>query len=366
MNLFMFLTQKKDMYTNITSNEYIKNWSKSNFSYNQKTITSKELQDLDRIRLSQGIFKMKSFFNEQLKNTKENAVVLLNHNNLMYSSLYLLKQDIINHKIVDDISTKNKIALRITEEILKIEKNSPLFPSNCCSHIQSVASILKWMLLTGSQDDGLSEEFDTILDITALLLTKIYKEKSVLPIIINMAFERNRRGANTHDLLWSFFEAKDPRSFILVANYLLSEHNKDIELAKKLLKFASDVNMTINTPPYYQYLHFISWLKENYFYLYFTGESFQQTNQPIPYVVVLEAKYLNKVVSIDTGKILESLSENDVNCIYTFRNLDQNTRIILTNFSHFLRHKDDQFWTHWLNSTISEQIMTAKNWLGVS
>lgn len=360
----MFLTQKKDMHTNLFGNEHIENWSKSNSLYNQKTITNKELHDLDRIRLSQGIFKMKKFFSKQLKNTKENAVTMLNHNNLMYSSLYLLKQDIINHKILDDISTKNKIALRITEEILEIGKNSPLFPCNCCSHIQGVASILKWMLLTGSQDDGLSEEFDTILDITALSLTKIYKEKSVLPIIINMAFERNRRDANTHDLLWSFFEAKDPKSFILVANYLLSDHNKDIELARKLLKFASDVNMTINTPPYYQYLHFISWLKENYFYLYFTGESFQQTNQPIPYVVVLEAKYLSKVVSIDTGKILELLTEKDVSYIHTFRSLDKNTKIMLANFSHFLHHRDYQFWTHWLNYSISKQIMVAKNWWG--
>ena len=362
----MYLTQGKGMDTDLTSNEYIKLWSESDFSHTKTISSSKELEGIDRIRVSQGITKMKGFFNEQLESTKERAVALLNHHNLMYPSLYLLRQDILKHKLMDNICSRNKIALGITDEILRMEKEEPLSPFHACNHAQCVHSILKWMLLTGAQDDGLSEEFDEILDITALLLIKTYKEKSVLPIIINMVFARNRRGSSTHDLLWSFYEAKDPRSFILVANYLLSEHSKDIELARNLLKFASDVDMNSTTPPYYQYLQFMNWLKENYLYLYFTGEGFQQTNQPIPYVVVLEAKYLCKAVSMNTGKILELLTTKDLDLIKTFRSLDKSIRVMLANFSHFLYHKDFQFWTSWLNSSILKQIKTVESWLGVN
>ena len=169
---------------------------------------------------------------------------------------------------------------------------------------------------------------DEFLDVTAMLLIKVHKDKTILPIIVDMIFFRNREGLFNHDLIWAFFQARDPYSLMLIANYLGSEDVKDVKLACKLLDFVPSIDMTMGKDSKKQYIAFFNWLKENYPFLYFTGESFQRTSKPIPYIVALDAKYLCRQVSLYTGKPLIPYTEKENNLLGYFNNLDENNKLL--------------------------------------
>jgi hypothetical protein len=95
----------------------------------------------------------------------------------------------------------------------------------------------KWILETGWREDGLHDDFDGALDAAAALLIRTYDDRSVLPVVTKLVFERNRKGRLIHDLVWCLFKARDPEALRLVANYLGSADSKDTELARKLLHF---------------------------------------------------------------------------------------------------------------------------------
>jgi len=50
------------------------------------------------------------------------------------------------------------------------------------------------MLETGCINDGLNDQYDEILDITAIFIIKIYRDKTILPIIAEMIFRRYKQG----------------------------------------------------------------------------------------------------------------------------------------------------------------------------
>jgi hypothetical protein len=144
----------------------------------------------------------------------------------------------------------------------------------------------------------LSEEKDELLDITAALLIKTHKDNSILPIIVDTIFFRNREGLFNHDLIWTFFEARDPYSLMLIANYLHSDDARDIKLAYKLLEFVPSIDMRNGIgDSKNKYTTLFYWIQENYRFLYFTGESFQRTSNPIPYKIDLHSKYARGLVN---------------------------------------------------------------------
>ena len=165
-------------------------------------------------------------------------------------------------------------------------------------------------------------------------------------------------------MLWAFFEAREPNSLILIANHLLSPHANEVALSRNLLKFVPGIDMNTHTNPHKQYVDFLNWIKENSLFLYYTGEGFQQTFDPIPYVVVFEAKYLCKGVSVSTGKILEVLTDKEYAQLNMFNRLDHDKKKLLANFSYYLHQKDINFWNSWILYPISEQIRTAEPWRG--
>ncbi|MGH4117329.1 hypothetical protein [Clostridium sp.] len=151
--------------------------------------------------------------------------------------------------------------------------------------------VLKGVFERCSWQNELSDEYDELLDASAALLIKIHKDNSILPSIVDTIFFRNRESLFTHDLIWAFFEARDPYSLMLIANYLHSDDERDIKLACKLLDFVPSIDMTTSRDSKDKYMAFFYWLIENYRFLYFTGESFQRTSNPIPYKIDSDAKY---------------------------------------------------------------------------
>ncbi|MCB2296037.1 hypothetical protein LGK95_21535 [Clostridium algoriphilum] len=221
--------------------------------------------------------------------------------------------------------------------------------------------VLKDMFVAGLTRHGLSDEDDEFLDVTATILTKFHKDKTILPTIVDMIFFRNREGLFTHDLIWAFFQARDPYSLMLIANYLNSDDINDVKLACKLLDFVPSIDMNIEKDNKKQYMDFFNWLKENYSYLHFTGESYQRTSKPVPYIVALDAKYLCRQVSINTGKPFLPLTKRESNLLSRFYNLGEYKQLLLSKYSLRIYYENINLWKSWINHSITKQINIAES-----
>lgn len=315
---------------------------------------------LDKRMDDSGVDSIRSFFHQLTKTNEKEALNLINDENLHFASLFVLKPEIEELKLFQKLNIRNRIALRITSEILLSKENISDVEDLSCDYIQAVHSTLKWMLETGCINDGLNDQYDEVLDITAIYLTKVYRDKTVLPIIAEMIFRRYKQGLLIHHLAWAFFESRDPISLSIISERLLSKELKDIELAQKLLSFVPDIGIRNKIDIKEQYLSFLDWFGKNNLFLRFTEECFQQTNNPVIYRVVLEGKYLCEPISIDTGKILRTLSSKECKLIDEFKRLDKNTQILLSEFSVMLHHNNIYKWQHWLKCPIEEQIKFAR------
>jgi len=218
---------------------------------------------------------------------------------------------------------------------------------------------LKDMFEKSMTQDGLSNIHDELLDVTATLLIKTHNDKTILPTIVDMIFFRNREGLFTHDLIWAFFQAKDPYSLMLIGNYLESDDVNDVKLACKLLDFVPSIDFNKGEGSK-QHKSLFYWLKENYHFLQFTGESFQRVSNPIPYIVAIDSKYLCKEVSLYTGEPILPLTKKQTNLLGHFNNLDENKKLLLSKFSHRIHCKNVNSWSSWIKQSITKQISTAK------
>jgi len=239
----------------------------------------KTLSYLDRVRLVNGSDMCRSYFRELCEREPKRAVSLINDKKLLFVSLFMLMPEIEERGIYEHLNTRNTIAIKICRKILKID--SFLIESR-----EEVYGVLKWMLISGANDDGLSSEYDRIIDGVSSLLINTYTDKALLKVVADVIFRRNRRGAFIHDLVWAFFGANDPNALRIIAEFLRSNVKEDIDLAYKLL------NLEPNSENGYrdrhkQYLSYLSWVKENYPYIIFTGESFNLTSNPKPVSVDL-------------------------------------------------------------------------------
>lgn len=311
---------------------------------------------LDKIRYSRGNDALKEFFYAKVNEDKKEAVKFLNDNNLNFATLYSLLDEIFELEFISYMNSRNKLAIELTEEILTGRKSVTTTNYFSSNYIQIFNSALKWMLETGYYDDGLNDDFDEVLDICAVHLVRIYREKAILPILADMIFARHRKGTLAHNLIWAFFESHDPCSLIYLANYLQSHNHEDVKFAQKLLSFIPDLRTKDNLDSQTQYSLFLNWIDENCMFLYCTGESYQETGKPIPYRINLQAKYLHMIVSPDTGKILKPLTNSEYSILDEFIKLDENIKSALSNYSYMLYNKDLKKWKMWIHHPISQQI----------
>ncbi len=215
---------------------------------------------------------------------------------------------------------------------------------------------LKWIFVTGISNDGLNKDFDKVLDITTVLLAKECKDTSVLPRIITVTFERYTKDCYFYDLIWAFFQSRSPQSLVLIAPYILSKDEKHVELATRLLNFIPGIDLNSMESTNKRYLTFMKWIKENHPFLYFTGESFQRRYDPKPYIVILEGKYLCKAVSVNTGNIINPLTDRERQLLKEFKKETEENKKALSEFSHKLYKKNIYWWNKWINSPFDNQL----------
>ncbi|HEY5586282.1 MAG TPA: hypothetical protein VIK78_17555 [Ruminiclostridium sp.] len=319
---------------------------------------------LDEIRFNNGICKLKETFHDLVNKNPEEAVKLINDENVLFPSLFILQHEIKRSDLYNQLNVRNKYALEITNEMLLKEISKTQRFSY--EHKQENYSTLKWILETGYIEDGLSDQYDEVLETAAIILTKVYKDKSCLRTIEEMIFNRYRKGAFIYDLVWAFFEASDPESLIMVVNRLRSSNRKDIELARRFLNFIPCIGMNGEEDPMKQYQCSLKWINENQNFIYYTGETFLQTSNPYRYAVSLEARYLQKTASNVRGELSRSLTADECTCMDSFMRLDDASKLLLSNCSAMLYRKSKYMWSQWLRNPIEKQIEIAQRTLGGS
>lgn len=319
--------------------------------------TQERIAFLDQVRLEEGIDKLKKVFKESADHNKEAAVNSLNHENLQFTSLFLLRDEIKKLAILEQLSERNRISMEIVEDILSREKESPT--ASCrlsiCDHIQMVQAVLRWMLETGSKDDGLSAEFTQVLDTTASLLTTVFRDETVLPLIADLIFTRSEKEFFNDYLIRAFFEAREPYTLDLIANRLRSPQVKEANLARRLLGFVPGIDVHKNTEGELHYRIFQAWLEENSPFLHYRGESFQETSKPVPYDVVLRGKYLGRSVSVDSGEILTPLTKEEDQILEEFENEDEAVKDSFATQSEVMRYQSFDDWKTWVRRPLKER-----------
>ena len=192
------------------------------------------------------------------------------------------------------------------------------------------------MFKTGSADDGISDEFDQIIDILASILIKTHHEKSVLPTIVDIIFKRNQKELFIHDLVWACFLSRDIDVLELIAEHLRSSNKRDVELAEKLLHIKHDLPNRDGRNNQNEYTAYLTWLKDNNPYIYFTGESFNLTNSPSHCKVDFDAKYLCKENALCVMTTDPPLSDYDRKCLLRFNKLQDDEKAMLAKYSQKL------------------------------
>jgi hypothetical protein len=314
---------------------------------------------LDQIRLRDGRDKLINYFSDLLLKDMVEASNLINSESIKFASLFLLRESIEATELPNNLNSRNKLALEITDEILLGETKISVTEYLTSDYIQMTNSVLRWMLETGLADDGLNDDFDEVLDGTSALLLEIYRDKSILPDIADLIFIRYKKGTLIHNLVWAFFEAQDPQSLALIAERLRSKDSKDVELASELLSFIPGITMYRNTDKHKQYLYFLNWIEENGLYLEFTGQSFQQSCNPAPFIVNLDAKYLCKSFFSNNAKPVKYLDEEECQLLNHFKKLDINSKQLLSTYSFRLYHSNPHLWNTWIHYSIQEQLRIA-------
>ncbi|MDF2523793.1 MAG: hypothetical protein K0R31_1434 [Clostridiales bacterium] len=325
-----------------------------------RTNSTESLCALDNIRLSGGSGNLKEFFEAELQKSRGNTIDLINDEKLHFPSLFALQTIIRDHNLYKELNKRNKNALDIINALLK--RDSRIIEGLPSVDEQMIHTTLKWILQTGYRADESNSEYEQIVDMASALLIKRYNDKTILPEIVSLIFERNRDGHFTYDLIWVFLEAGEPGSLELIANQLNSDHKKDAELARKILRFIPHIRLSPTTDSRLQYIWTKNWLQENLPFIYRTGESFHQSCDPLPFAVSLEAKYLCRKVFPNTGKTSVPLSDSDKMLLNSFNRLNQNLQETLSNYSFYLYRQNIYGWSCWLHAPMLEQIKSVR-WL---
>lgn len=312
---------------------------------------------LEELRMKEGVQGLRDTVHKLATENPSEAGRLLNDPELRFPTLYLLENQLTQSDAYKFLNVRNKNAIKLIRLLRKkdIAQVENLLPG----YRETIRSCIKWMLDTGYMDDGLDDDFDEILDDCAILSVQVFQDESVVPLLVELIFNRNRQKRYIYDLVWAFFEIHNPKNLLLIAERLRSEHQRDVRLAMKLLSFVPIMKDSGSVNRNRLYMECVKWIKDNAEYLDYTGESFQQANSPIPYTLCYESKYVHKAKKDNEAFTKDMLDEDQANAVDAFATLNQSAKEVLSDFSNTLYEKDQKAWKEWIRSPINEQIKAA-------
>jgi len=319
---------------------------------------------LDRIRLDKGNDGLLEHFTRLARKDAGKAMEHLNSGSVSFCTLYLLSRHIRALGLHARLNDENKLTLELSRSISqKRAKVSDLLTRNSDN---SIHSAIKWIFESGCRDDGLDNKYDEIIELSALVLVRTFRDTSILNQISDLIFTRNRNGLFIHHLIWAFFEARVPYSLVLLANHLCSPVLSDTALALKLLRFIPCLSDSNAENAKQQYHNVLYWIEGNLPFLYYTGESFHQAIHPRPYAISLSARYLCSPVSIENGEPLRALDESEKAFLTCFEMLDASAKQLLSDFSYYLYRRNYSQWSMWIRYPITEQIRASRMAVGLT
>lgn len=316
-----------------------------------------KISRLDDLRIKDGVTGLYDYVKQTAAANPAEVSRLINDPDLRFTTLYLLENQAAHSDIYKNLNVRNKNALKLIR--LLRERNYSKVEDLLPEYRQTVHMCLKWMLGTGYPDDGLNDDFDEILDSDVILLVQVLNDESVVPLLAEMIFNRNRQKRYIYDLVWTFFEVHKPEYLLLIADRLKSDHPHDVKLAMKLLHFVPSVNEGSGANRNRLHLECVKWIKDNADYLDYTGETFQQANQPMPYAISYESKYVHKAKKDNEAFTKDSLEEYQAKAVDAFARLNEKTKMVLSDFSKSLYEKDQKIWKQWIKSPLDEQLRFA-------
>jgi hypothetical protein len=239
---------------------------------------------LDNIRLYENNDELLNFFHHLFTINAQKAIQLINDTNLCSPSFHTLCSTFNDLNIFDYLNLRNRYAFIISKELLNHEQGSDTIKALCIHHESNIHQSMKWIVESSYLFHKEDESFDEIHDKCACILTKTFKDQTILPCICSTIFNRHRKRLFIFDLVWAFFEAANPYSLKLIANYLKAPQDKDRTLACKLLGFIPGIDPSLDKETLFA--NFNNWFSKNHTRLRYTGESFQQCSKPIPFEII--------------------------------------------------------------------------------
>ncbi len=200
----------------------------------------------DRIRLNEGAERCRAVFQEACEKNRRRAAGLLNDERLTFPCLFLLWRQAEAFRLHRFLSARCLAALEL------IRQTSGQSDAGDGGHYprtdnRAAHAALKWILETGKSEHGLGDvqEYEEIVDKAASLLINVYRDKSVLPLVAELVFARNREGRHVHTLIWALFRAGDPGVLRLIAERIPSADQRDSAFACSLLNLDSPAEHVI-------------------------------------------------------------------------------------------------------------------------
>lgn len=353
---------------------------------------------LDNIRISNGPDSLRNYFNDLYHTRRSKLPKLLNDRHLHFYTLFLLKPDIYAFNLQEKLIPVYKWALHVSDRLSETIGNQ-IHGGNTAARRaeirkdlrtepEIIPSALKWIVETGWDADVPEGSYELLLERCTAMLLLEFRDKSVLPLIADIIFARNRAGLLIHNLVWLFFEAHDTDSLCLLAQRLASASSADVSLARKLLRFipgtgtdkngsGTDTNTasgadrnsvtdTMTASGSALYFKAIRWLSENRPYLYFTGESMQMCTNPLFCQVSLEAKYLGRHVSPETGRMQIPPRDDEAALLEEFRRLTPAQQRQMAEFSRMMSSRNIYQWNSWIRLPFFRQLEAASRTTGGS
>lgn len=317
---------------------------------------------LDNIRLSNGSEGLRNYYSDLFQNKREKALEMVNDQKLQFGTLFLLRHEFSKAAVSVALNPLYRKALEIAAEL--IGNKGGQTEKAMRSGNEDTSSVLRWMIRTGYIEDDAGKDYEQLMECTAALLTRSFRDTAVLPEIAEMIFARHRSGKLIHELVWAFFEARSPESLLFIAQRLNSPDCREVELAKRLLCFIPAISEHPGIAGSALYSRVLQWLQENRPFLYYTGESLHLCSSPMHYNVSLVAKYLCRPVSVDNGEPLLALNEFESRLSSHFRELPEQLQQQLADFSHLLYRRNIYQWNTWIRLSLDEQATLAARMMG--
>jgi len=311
-----------------------------------------DLSKLDQIRLNDGNDKCRKFLEHTFYRNGKEAVELINDDNLSFPTFYALLHLIRVFGLARYLDKKKSIALDIINQII-LPRGFYRGREYLSMKDQSVYETLLWMANTGKEED-IDNQYEHVMDVAISVLIDTYEDKDILEAVDEMIFKRNAKGRYINDLVWAFFNSKDPKTIKLLLKRLRSDNPNESQLAQKLLNIEEDIVSKENFCAEYS-----QWLEENGEFIYFTEESNQYASNPVLLKEDLARKYFNKGVKDYRHQPYVPLSAQEAECLAAFNALNDDDKAILSEYSKKKRDKSQAEWKDWINKPIEEQIKEA-------